>query len=125
MGATETRIFVKEMLLTLSDGVDVEKIFGNNFETVLMLAAKFNEEKAVLRLIRRKANIEQRNVFGETTLYFAAYYGSTSCCKILLKNGAKIDAQNDYGQTALFRAIENGHAEVAELLMQSGANIKI
>merc|ERR1712058_198140 len=27
--ATETRIFVKEMLLTLSDGVDVEKIFGN------------------------------------------------------------------------------------------------
>lgn len=123
--AAETCMFVKEMLLALSDNVDVEKKFGNYSETVLMLATKFNESKAVSRLIRRKANIEQKNRFGEAALYLAAYYGSTSCCKILLKSGANIDAQNDYGSTALSRAIDNGHDEVVELLIQSGANIKI
>lgn len=121
----EAEPFVKELMLPLSEYVDVGKrTVPLNF-TPLMFASRFDSEEAVGKLIDRGANMKTKDVDGYTALYWAAAKGGRAACKVLLRKGANVNAQNKNGTTPLHFAAEYGYVEIVKFLLQSGANPKI
>merc|ERR1712098_1009181 len=98
-------------------------------QTILMLAARFDAEQAIFKLIERNANVKAHDVANRTALHFAASAGSESSCRVLLHNGADVNSQTSLRETPLMMAVAKlrgiGHVEVVKLLLQSGADTKI
>ncbi|HEY6389008.1 MAG TPA: ankyrin repeat domain-containing protein [Candidatus Acidoferrum sp.] len=74
------------------------------------------EEDAVRELIRRHADLEARNDFGETPLIDTV---SGSIADILIKAGADINARDKDGKTALIRAAERNYVHKLEVLVKA------
>jgi uncharacterized protein len=74
------------------------------------------EENAVRALIRRHADLEARNDFGETPLIETV---SGSMADILIKAGADVNARDKDGKTALIRAAENNYVDKLEVLVKA------
>jgi hypothetical protein len=75
-------------------------------------------------LIRRGANLEQRNASGCTPLIGAAGQGWKQTVEVLIANGADIDASTviDDGMTALMAAAIHGRETVVRQLLDHGAD---
>jgi ankyrin repeat protein len=86
-------------------------------------AAWYGQEKVVLKLLERGANIDETNGAGETALHQAARNKCTAMVQLLLDKGAEIDATDYDGDTALHSAAWYGCEEVVELLVERGAKI--
>lgn len=92
------------------------------------LKSGFNQIARVL--IAHHANINSRNVFGETALYIASREGYDDLVKTLLDPPApqRIDidlAENTRGWTPLFIACVEGHLSTVEHLLEAGANPRL
>lgn len=74
------------------------------------------EENAVRELIRRHADLEARNEFGETPLIGTV---SGSIADILIKAGADVNARDKDGKTALIRAAESNYVDKLEVLVKA------
>lgn len=128
---SEASPFVKALLNVDLGDVDLEKKSGAYNFTPIMYAARFDCDKAVVKLVERGANTEAVHEYGFavrfewTPLHWSAIYGSYNACKALLEKGANVNSQNKNGKTALMFACENGADEVAKLLLQFGADFKI
>lgn len=109
--------FVKQILLPVSDNVDVRR--ESEGKTPLMTA------KAVAKLIERGATVEATDQNGRRALHYAAMYGGESSCEILLFHGAKVDAQDETETTALMSAAYHGHAKIVKMLLKFDADAKI
>lgn len=116
--------FVKELLFGMSKTVDVERR-GSYNSARLMIAAKFDADKAVAKLIERGAETEDVDSHGWTATHWAASFGSIASCKVLLNNGANVNAQNIAGYTALMLAAMNADVKFMKLLLQFAADTKI
>lgn len=97
---SDARLLVKEMLSEMSESVDVNRR-GANYFTPLLIASIFDAEKAVLKLIERRADINAADLSGCTALHKVAIYGNESSCRILLQHGANVNSRNNYGHTPL------------------------
>ena len=96
---------------------NVDKLVNDNGNTPLHSACANGQIGAVEILIKNKANIEARDLFGATPLLIAAQHGNIEVLKFLLDLGADITAQDDEGETALHKAVFNQHlAAVIHLL---------
>jgi len=87
--------------------------------TPLFLAAGSGNPEAVRFLIRRGADVNAREQFGQTALSEAAFYGNIAVIKELLKSGADVNTVGDDG-TALDVAAKTNNAVVADLLKHYG-----
>ena len=74
------------------------------------------EENAVRELIRRHADLEARNGFGETPLIETV---SGSIADTLIKAGADVNARDKDGKTALIRAAESNYVDKLEVLVKA------
>ena len=74
------------------------------------------EENAVRELLRRHADLEARNEFGETPLIETV---SGSIADTLIKAGADVNARDKDGKTALIRAAENNYVNKLEVLVKA------
>lgn len=70
-----------------------------------------------------KAQINTKDVDGNTVLHYAAYDNNEDAVKIFLDNGAIINAKNNMGCTALMYAADTGSTNIAKLLISRGAEI--
>jgi hypothetical protein len=129
----EANPFVRELLFSMSDYVDVDRRDKSN-RTPLMLAAGYDAEKVkvVVNLVGRGAKMEVVDHDGRTALHYAAGNGNYSSCKVLLQKGANVNAQNKNQRTPLMWAALFGqqkcskpYAEVFKLLLNSGADTEL
>lgn len=110
-----------EIRISLNNGADVntQKIYQYNTErnTPLILASQSSREDypIVELLIRAGADVNKKNVFGETALIRAAGNGYPESVKLLLQAGADINATY-CGLTPLMLADEHGHKEIVNIL---------
>ena len=90
--------------------------------TPLHYACLFDNEEIVDLLLNSGAEINIRDMYGNTPLIDVADLGNIKYAKKLLKKGADVNAQNDWGQTALWMAAGNYDSDMIKLLMDYGAD---
>src|SRR6266850_1016741 len=86
-------------------------------------AASDGDEREASSLIAAGANVNAREVEGETPLMCAAANGRTKMVLFLLERGADVNAISDNGETALVRA--GGYTETVKALLEKGADIEL
>mmetsp|Transcript_35641 Transcript_35641/g.83374 ORF Transcript_35641/g.83374 Transcript_35641/m.83374 type:complete len:895 (-) Transcript_35641:82-2766(-) len=79
----------------------------------LHCAAYAGREDVVKKLLQDRADVNSRDLLGQTPLFFAS---SRSICEVLLEAGADVNAMNDGRQTALHFAAWAGLVESLEWL---------
>ena len=76
-------------------------------------------------LLDHGANIEVKDVDGNTALLAAASKGQVFTLRFLIDRGAAINATNKACQTALIRATEVGYSNCVSALIEKGADVFI
>ena len=95
-----------------------------NIETsALHAAAEEGYLRAVNRLIRDGARIDQVDESGNTPLLQAVRSGHYDIVQALLTAGAAVDARDKDGETSLFSAAVEGDRTMAEILISKGADV--
>ena len=99
---------------------------------------KYSSNKASLEkvreLIKKGANVNCKNNYGNTPLIYSIKYSFTSCSKLLIEYGADVNIVNNYGETALiylagsisyknFRNIEKPSIPIIDLLINSNIDL--
>jgi ankyrin repeat protein len=89
----------------------------------LAKAVVCNDEKAVLELLRRGVDVNEKDDMGWTALRQASVRGYTDMARLLLDNGADVNQKGRSGATALMDASWRGHVVTARLLIGRGADV--
>ncbi|XP_049516904.1 poly [ADP-ribose] polymerase tankyrase-1 [Dermacentor silvarum] len=79
-------------------------------------------KQAIELLLRKNANINEKNEEYLTPLHLAADKSHLDVVDILIKNGAKVNALDSLGQTALHRCSREGNVQACRLLLSAGAD---
>ena len=80
--------------------------YGINGNRPLHIAAgKWANENMISEILQKGADINIRNVYGQTPLHFAADFGHQESMKILIQNGADVNAKDRAGNTPLSIAL--------------------
>lgn len=80
---------------------------------------------AVRRLIDQGANLEERDMDGNTPLNRAARYGYMDIIRCLLEKGADVDTRNSLGNTPLITLVSSygeSRDSIIRMLLEKGAN---
>src|SRR5262245_45246583 len=85
-----------------SDGADLTRD--------LLEAARLGKADAIQALLGGGANVNGRNLIGETALMQAAEKGHLEVVERLLGRRAEVNAQDKLGWTALMHAADEGHS---------------
>lgn len=76
-------------------------------------------------LISQGADVNVRDIDGNTPLHIAAEFGYINIAKLLIANRAKINIKNNDNETPLHIAAEKGHRNIVKLLLSRRANINV
>jgi ankyrin repeat protein len=98
--------------------IDLEARAGNG-NTALMMAAFRKNKPAVLKLLDKGAQVNQK---GWAALHYAAAAGDVELTKLFLDKHAYIDAESPSGMTPLMIAAREGQEQVVKLLLEEGAD---
>jgi ankyrin repeat domain-containing protein 17 len=111
--------------LLLNHGADMEAQSERTKDTALSLACTKGRYEVVDLLIKRKANLEHRNVSDYTPLSLAASGGFVNIINHLLRHGAEINSRtgSKLGISPLMLAAMNGNTSAVKLLLDQGSDI--
>lgn len=84
-----------------------------------------NYQEAAKFLLECGADINTRDMSGETPLIQAAGLGYGEMVALLLEKGAEVGAQDESDETALVKAARHGYAEICEALLAAGAGLDV
>lgn len=90
--------------------------------TLLIVAAKYGDEKMVKILLEAGADPNMALPNGKTPLFIAAWNGHESTVQALLQAGADPNMATPEGETPLMRAIKDGHESIVRFLLQASAD---
>lgn len=84
-----------------------------------------NQSSVIHFLIKRGADINERDTYGQTALHYAAMRGNEVAVKELLSyKNLRIEATDKQGMTALHMASSHRHAGIVMLLIDNGASLR-
>lgn len=93
--------------------------------TTLHTAASKGNVKAIERLVKNEANLDETDSAGKTPLMYAVMLNQKESVTALLKAGADVNTQADNGNTALHEAVLQGNVKFASLLLEKGSKIDL
>jgi ankyrin repeat protein len=91
----------------------------------LLSEAGWGHTEKVRDLLAYGAEINARDINGDTPLIVASFLGFSDTVKLLLAKGADVNATNNLGSTALIEAATMNKPETVELLLSNGADVSI
>jgi ankyrin repeat protein len=86
-------------------------------------AAQAGDVEEVRELVAQGADVDERDVRGETPLIKAALAGQTAAAAVLIEAGADVGARNDRGFSGLHAAAYSGSVEIAAMLLDHGVPV--
>lgn len=107
-------VFLDLVPLIIEHTIDVNEAFEEDMRTLLFYAPTTEIAK---NLIKRGANVNARDMNGETPLFRAK---TVEIAQILIDNGADVNAKTEKGHTPIFSAIDE---QMIQLLIANGADI--
>jgi len=102
----------------------INQHFGDdsNRSTMLILAAYSGKADILEELLKRKADVNARTMFGHTALYACVQNrGTKEMAMMLLDDGADFTIADNNGVTPLKVAIQKNRQDIVDLLRQRGA----
>ena len=106
----------------LAHGANVNGINNNPNRIPMVIAVQHGFEAVTKALLNNKADVNVRDLQGNTPLFIAAQPGKTNIFQMLLAAGADVNVENDEGRTPLSFAAENGSLEMLKLLLAAKAD---
>src|SRR5512140_1693481 len=88
-------------------------------------AVRRGDVQDICDLLDRGADVDARNLHGQTALMLAAHAGHRQVVEALIARRASVNITAKYGLSALMLAIVAGHAEVAWILVDAGTNLSL
>ncbi len=88
-------------------------------------AIKRGDALAVGAHLRRGANADARDCYGQTGLMLAAQAGHLDVVATLIEHGADLNVTAKFGLSALMLAIVAEHRDIVRLLVSAGANLAL
>lgn len=107
----------------LENGADVNVKNEGFGSTPLMLAVECGDLTSVKALIKKGANVNEKNKKGMTALIPASVKGHTEIVQALLEAGANTEETWEEETVALYEAAQQGHDSIVKLLIDKGADI--
>lgn len=101
-------------------GANPNAIMDGDDDTILMVAIRNGRFEIARVLLRYGANVNTRNVLGETALHHAVRYGFV---QELIEHGADLEAKDCSEMTPLHTSIWRGKLESTRTLLKAGANL--
>lgn len=97
---------------------------NTNQNTLLHIAAKYNNPEIITWLIENNSDTEILNDFGDSPLHTALSSNSLRACQALVDGGADIFTPNSNGKTAFARSIEKGKDYYPIFITKESGNVK-
>ncbi|KAJ6116117.1 molecular chaperone [Penicillium sp. IBT 18751x] len=114
---------VFRLLLAHAQGKHLLKSCAALGDTLLILAARYNQERLASTLIDAGADINARNSSDQTALYWAVQNGNYCMVNTLLKAAANVTFTYDSGLTASWLAARGLQLAILNLLISHGADV--
>ncbi|KAH8762780.1 ankyrin repeat-containing domain protein [Hyaloscypha finlandica] len=111
-------------LLLATGGVEVNWKGNDGGWTPLLRAAKNGHYAVVYWLLENGAELESKDMNGQTSLSWAAKNGHYNVTWLLLEKGADLESKDKSRRKPLSFAAENGHEDVVKLLLENAAELK-
>lgn len=86
-------------------------------------ASRYGDSARVMLLLNRGANINEKNIIGDTALHVACQEGNLATVKLLLEHKASVNKKNKCDETALMMASKKGYLEIVKLLLEYKASV--
>lgn len=122
-------IYWDEEEVLIEKDIDVDRRYGRDGITCLILAAQAGEYKIVDGLVKLNADKEvATHIGGLTALHWATSLGHLDVMDLLVNTPvgikkAKLETKDVEGYTPMLRAIQLGRKDPAKLLLKNGANV--
>jgi len=116
---------INDMKVLLERGVPVDIIVDNNENTLLIISSINKSLEVVIFLLENGANIEAKDVEGDTSLGCASFIGYSDVVSTLLKHGANIESTSISGDSPLIRAAIHCNTDVIKILIEYGADTEV
>jgi uncharacterized protein len=116
---------MRRTLLAISSAVPVVLVIGAGAagrDTRLIDAARHQDHRAVLALLKEGIDVNATQPDGATALHWAAYWNDPRTADLLIGAGADVNAKNELGATPLWLASSQGSPVMVERLLKAGAN---
>ena len=113
---------VVERLLK-SSKIDLELKNNEKKMTALHMAAFNGCQSIVKMLIQSKANVEAKDIKGETPLEYAVSVDADDVVKLLMQAGAKVKSKRWKRRSPLHVAASHNSLKVAKLLIEEGVDV--
>jgi len=128
--AMATRQTGKMIKVAIKRGADIHQ--GDRWNNTPLHIAAFgcryvkpkNTIMVMQILLEAGADINAKNINGQTTLHFAAMRGNKEACKFLVSQGADINAVNRDGDTPLAFAFKRGFKHLGDILQPVNTKTK-
>lgn len=91
--------------------------------TPLMQAAYDGDLAEAKRLLKAKADVRAKNLYGVDAMLLAAEASNTALIQLFLNAGASANSANPDGETALHLVARTGNVDAAKLLLKAGAKV--
>lgn len=114
---------VEEVKALVRSGCDLNVKYENGMTALHMAALPGASPEITAVLIDNGADVDAKNVVGETPLITAARNNSLKTAKVLIEKGADVNARKNNGWTALVHALRHDFTEMIKLLKKYGAEV--
>ena len=105
-------------------GANVNQVYSPDKESPLIIAASKACNKSIKSLVRAGADVNLRNIKGQTALMIATTEGNVRSLQLLLKAGAGVKNKAELA-TALENADHNRHLKCLQLLINVGVDVSM
>jgi ankyrin repeat protein len=110
----------------LRAGAVVDRIYGDDRRTALVVACRHGRARAARALLDEGGDATHALLTGWTPLLLAAKYGHVAVVRLLLLANAEgcLEQALPDGWTALMVGVQHGHVDVARVLLQAKADVE-